>query len=185
MAYRQASAFRNLELLVQNSFTRRQLSRTIVRVFSLVTVQADVIIYILHLRLNGIFIFWMETHHLTARYGPFYNSGVFIFLKNPLKDLKNILSQEILQKMHQKKLPKKYQRMQLQKKHLKKHPKVVHLAQGLRLENHFLWSTSLNLDLQGESKYTIHYSLNVVCVPPCVCFMWISGMVFTFLTKLG
>jgi len=44
MAYRQASAFRNLELLVQNSFTRRQLSRTIVRVFSLVTVQADVII---------------------------------------------------------------------------------------------------------------------------------------------
>jgi hypothetical protein len=29
------------------------------------------------------------------------------------------------------------------------------------------------LDLQGESKYTIHYSLNVVCVPPCVCFMWI------------
>jgi hypothetical protein len=36
------------------------------------------------------------------------------------------------------------------------------------------------LDLQGESKYTIHYSLNVVCVPPCVCFMWISGMVFTF-----
>jgi hypothetical protein len=57
MAYRQASAFRNLELLVQNSFTRRQLSRTIVRIFSLVTVQADVIIYILHLRLNGIFIF--------------------------------------------------------------------------------------------------------------------------------
>ncbi|KAK4003344.1 hypothetical protein OUZ56_005112 [Daphnia magna] len=30
MAYRQASAFRNLELLVQNCFTRRQLSRTII-----------------------------------------------------------------------------------------------------------------------------------------------------------
>ncbi len=49
MAYRQASAFRNLELLVQNSFTRRQLSRTIVHAFSpVMAIQADVTVLIFY-----------------------------------------------------------------------------------------------------------------------------------------
>lgn len=65
--------------------------------------------------------------------------------------------------MLQKKLPRKLLKKH-QKNYLKNPPKVVHLAVGLRLENHFLWSTSLNLDLQGESKSTVHYSLNVIGV---------------------